>query len=125
MVNIAVEDYPKLSVSNIEFDLGSDVLKWSSYETINHLGRILNSNPNWKLKLGGHADETGNDMVNLILSKKRVESIRDFLLRRDVNEDQIILRYFGEKYPIADNATEEGRTKNRRVELMLIKNKDK
>ena len=74
----------------------------------------------WKIKIAGHTDSQGKAQSNLILSKKRAEAVRDFLVQRGVATDRIIVQYYGEEKPVADNNTAEGRQKNRRVEMEII-----
>ena len=74
----------------------------------------------WKLQIAGHTDNVGNDQVNLILSKKRAEAVRDYLVSKGVPADRIRTLFFGETQPIASNDTEEGRQKNRRVEMTIV-----
>ncbi len=77
-------------------------------------------NTNWKLKLGGHTANSGNEEDNLILSMKRAAAVRNYLIAQGVKHENIIIKYFGDKYPIASNDTETGRQLNRRVEMLLI-----
>ena len=73
----------------------------------------------WTLKLAGHTDSRGDSLKNIILSEKRVKSVKKFLVSRGVKADKIIIEWFGEILPIADNSTEKGRQKNRRVEAKV------
>ena len=71
------------------------------------------------IQITGHTDSTGSDAHNLDLSKRRAASVGSYLRSQGVNQMRIITEGFGEQYPIADNATPEGRAQNRRVELRL------
>jgi outer membrane protein OmpA-like peptidoglycan-associated protein len=62
----------------------------------------------------------GDADANMILSKKRAESVKRFLTEKGINEGRIETQFFGESKPIADNSTAMGRQKNRRVELKII-----
>ncbi|MDO9468987.1 MAG: OmpA family protein, partial [Thiobacillus sp.] len=63
----------------------------------------------------------GSDAYNMRLSKQRAEAVRNFLISRGVAADRLTAKGYGEAQPVADNATEEGRFKNRRVELVPLK----
>lgn len=105
---------------NLEFDVNSENIRSSSNRGLEELAILLKENPGWKLKLGGHTDNVQDDDYNLILSKKRVDAVKNYLVKAGVASDRIITRHFGEKYPIADNSTAEGKQKNRRVEMLFI-----
>ncbi|MFD1551787.1 hypothetical protein DNU06_02185 [Putridiphycobacter roseus] len=106
---------------NLQFETGKAVIKEVSFESLDKLGALLVKKPEWKLKITGHTDSQGKSQTNLILSKKRAEAVRDYLISKGIDADQrIIVAYFGEEKPIADNSTEEGRQKNRRVEMDVL-----
>jgi OOP family OmpA-OmpF porin len=70
--------------------------------------------------VGGFADSRGDDEYNLWLSKRRALSVKSYLLGTyDIDGDRVVLQWFGEQNPAADNATEEGRQLNRRAELAV------
>jgi len=75
-----------------------------------------------RLQLAGHADRRASDRYNLALSKRRVEAVKDFLIKEGgvKDADKIMIDYFGSFKPIADGASREGLQKNRRVELRLL-----
>ncbi len=105
---------------NLEFESGKDIIKQSSYASLEGLAELLIKKGAWKIKIAGHTDSQGADQANLILSKKRAEAVRDFLVQRGVAADRIVVQYFGEEKPIDTNDTPEGRQRNRRVEMTII-----
>lgn len=105
---------------NLEFDANSENIRSSSNRGLDELAILMKENPTWKLKLGGHTDNVQDEDYNLILSKKRVDAVKIYLKNKGISEDRIITRHFGEKYPVADNNTAEGKQKNRRVEMLFI-----
>jgi len=109
--------------SNLEFGFGTYNLKHNSKGSLDELAELLKSKPEWKIKLGGHTDNIGSKAAHMTLSKQRVESVKRYLAGKGVVPDRIITKYFGEKYPIADNSTPEGRQKNRRVEMLIVLDK--
>ena len=106
--------------SNLEFETSLDVIKSASKPALTELANTLKKKPDWKLQLSGHTDNVGDDDANMILSKKRSESVKRFLTQNGIDEDRIKTLYFGESQPIEDNNTATGRQKNRRVEFKII-----
>jgi outer membrane protein OmpA-like peptidoglycan-associated protein len=74
----------------------------------------------WGLQISGHTDNVGDDQKNLILSKKRAEAVKAFMVSQGIEGTRLNPLYFGETMPIATNDTPEGRQKNRRVEMKII-----
>jgi outer membrane protein OmpA-like peptidoglycan-associated protein len=72
--------------------------------------------------LQGYTDSTGSDKYNLVLSDKRANSVRDYLVSRNVKPEQLSARGYGKADPIASNATPDGRAKNRRVVMKVLEN---
>ena len=72
--------------------------------------------------IAGHTDSDGAAQNNLVLSKKRAEAVKAFMVSKGVAAERLSVLYFGETMPIADNATTEGKQKNRRVEMTIIFN---
>jgi outer membrane protein OmpA-like peptidoglycan-associated protein len=105
---------------NLEFETGKAVIKFSSYDELDALAELLKSKSGSKLKIAGHTDNVGSDASNLQLSKIRAEAVRNYLVKKGVPMNRFIVEFFGESQPIADNATPEGRAKNRRVEMLMI-----
>jgi OOP family OmpA-OmpF porin len=82
---------------------------------------ILKENPNIKVEIGGHTDPGGKEQVNQKISEKRAESVKKYLQDKfNIPGDRMITKGYGSKKPIADNKNEEGRAKNRRVEIRVI-----
>jgi outer membrane protein OmpA-like peptidoglycan-associated protein len=106
--------------ANLEFESGKNIIKESSYESLEALADLLIKKGDWKLKIAGHTDSQGAEQANLILSKKRAEAVRDFLVQRGIAPERLIVQYFGEEQPIDTNDTPEGRQRNRRVEMTIV-----
>jgi outer membrane protein OmpA-like peptidoglycan-associated protein len=79
----------------------------------------LAQNPDSKISITGHADATGSKKHNIELGNKRAQVVRDFFTAKGITPDKIILDSKGEEEPAADNKTKEGRTKNRRSEIII------
>jgi outer membrane protein OmpA-like peptidoglycan-associated protein len=103
----------------IQFETGSSVLKNASYIILNQIAVELRNNLNLNLIIEVHTDNKGNADKNLILSKKRAIVIKDYLISQGISAVRLSSAGFGGTKPIANNNTEEGRTLNRRVDLIL------
>lgn len=107
-------------VDDILFDYDSSVLRSEYQSKLDELGDYLVKNPDAFVVVGGFTDSRGDDEYNMWLSKRRALSIKNYLLSTyTIDEDRVVLQWFGEQNPAADNATEEGRQRNRRVELAV------
>ncbi|MCS6818532.1 MAG: DUF5723 family protein [Chitinophagales bacterium] len=113
-------DIIKYAFENLEFETGKDVIRPSSYISLNSLAKLLIDKPQYGLKIEGHTDSDGDDQFNLILSQKRAEAVKRYLIGRGVDGSKLETEGFGETRPIADNKTKEGKQKNRRVEMKII-----
>ncbi|MBB1644693.1 OmpA family protein [Sphingobacterium sp. UME9] len=100
----------------IQFEFDSSVLKTSSYSTLDKLAKELRDN-NSAVQLDGYASAEGSDAYNMTLSKDRANSVKQYLVNAGVSSSSITAKGYGEKNPVASNATEEGRVQNRRVEI--------
>lgn len=98
--------------------------KLSDSEIENYLNDLATSLQSSKdrIRIEGHTDDQGSSKDNLMLGQKRTDMIKQYLMDRGVAKSQIITISRGETRPIADNATDAGRSKNRRTELQIIKN---
>ncbi len=103
--------------SKIFFETGSDKLKTSSKTQLDDLSDILKQYSSANLVIEGHTDNTGNAEKNVVLSQKRCESVKTYLVSKGVDANRLSATGFGQTRPIDDNATSAGRAKNRRVEL--------
>jgi outer membrane protein OmpA-like peptidoglycan-associated protein len=104
---------------HVEFETGSAVIRSDSYRTLDEIFESAVVAEGLKVGVFGHTDNVGGDEVNLPLSEKRAASVKDYLVRRGLKDDQIETRGFGASKPVADNSTEAGRSRNRRVEIVL------
>jgi outer membrane protein OmpA-like peptidoglycan-associated protein len=78
-------------------------------------------NPNAKVEIGGHTDGVGKDPANQVLSEKRALSAKKYIQDKyNISDSRLVTKGYGNTRPIADNKTEEGRSKNRRVEFKVI-----
>jgi type IX secretion system PorP/SprF family membrane protein len=109
-----------MAVQNLEFETGKSIISENSKASLNIFADKLKQKANWNLVLDGHTDNVGDDDANLLLSKNRVEAVKNYLISKGISENRIRVNYFGETKPIADNNTTDGRQKNRRVEFKIM-----
>ena len=110
----------KLSIpSDISFDTGRSDIKSNLQPILNQFAQGLNNQPNTEVRIVGHTDSTGSDAINNPLSVNRAASARDYLVSRGVDSRRVSIDGRGSREPIADNATDAGRAKNRRIEIFL------
>jgi OOP family OmpA-OmpF porin len=84
-------------------------------------GTILKENPDIKVEIGGHTDLMGSEKGNQKISEKRAESAKKYLMDKfNISDDRMIVKGYGSTMPIAEDKTQEGRSKNRRVEFKVI-----
>jgi len=107
---------------NILFATASDRLTTESYLGLDDLAAILKKNPELKISIEGYTDTTGTPERNIILSQKRADAVKSYLVFKGIGASRVIAIGHGQEQPIADNSTEEGRSANRRVELKLTSN---
>ncbi len=109
-----------LAKKQITFDPGSAVIDRESLPVIDKIAEIMDKCSDVKMEVGGHTDSQGRESMNLALSQARAQAVIDALLAREVLTTNLVARGYGESRPIADNRTEEGRRKNRRIEFRLL-----
>ena len=105
---------------NVLFEFDKAVVQKGSFGALESIVNILNAKSELKISLKGHTDAQGPENYNVMLSKNRVSAVKDFLLANGISADRIIIEALGEKVPIADNSSSEGRKLNRRVEVRFI-----
>jgi outer membrane protein OmpA-like peptidoglycan-associated protein len=119
-VSRTADNQLKLNIPNdISFDTGSYTIKPQLRAVLDPFANSLRDDPTARVAIIGHTDNTGSDAVNNPLSVERAQSVRDYLTARGVAGTRIETAGRGEREPIAENTTEAGRAKNRRVEIFL------
>jgi OOP family OmpA-OmpF porin len=109
-----------LAESKITFAPGSAEIEASSARTVDRIAEILKTCPDVAMEIGGYTDSQGREEMNQVLSQRRADAVLSALLARRVLTSNLTAFGYGEDNPIADNATEEGREANRRIEFRLI-----
>lgn len=109
------------SLDKLDFETDSATLKPTSQEQLRNVAEILKSHPQVTLKIGGYTDNTGNPEHNLQLSRDRATNTMNQLVSLGIDRSRLTAEGYGDKSPVADNATEEGRQRNRRVDVSVTK----
>jgi len=105
--------------SDISFDSGKANIKPELRSVLDSFANGLKDDPSTRVRIVGHTDNTGSDAINNPLSEERAVSVRNYLEDRGISGSRIETAGRGDHEPIADNNTEAGRAKNRRVEIFL------
>lgn len=116
-----VEEIVVTAFKNLNFDTNKADIRPESFDSLNKLAELLKKETSWKLKIQGHTDSVGSPASNLDLSKRRAASAKKYLVDKGAVDGMISTEGLGETKPIADNKTAEGRQKNRRVVLIIVK----
>lgn len=114
------EGRPTLVLEGVNFEFDSARLTRESYEVLDRVARSLREWPEVRVEIGGHTDDQGTPEYNMDLSQRRTESVRDYLMSKGVGGSRLEARGYGESQPVTSNDTEEGRARNRRVELKRL-----
>lgn len=104
---------------SIEFETGSSTIRPSSYRLLNEIFESAVVAEGLKLGVYGHTDNAGSDVINQPLSEQRANAVKEYLLKKGLGENRLEAKGFGSSKPIADNNTLSGKSKNRRVEIVL------
>ncbi|MDT8903064.1 OmpA family protein [Anaeroselena agilis] len=102
----------------INFDTGKAAVKPEHQSVIDEIAVLLTQNPGLRLIIEGHTDNVGDAAGNKTLSEQRANAVMDALVQKGIAADRLQAVGYGQEKPVADNATDEGRAKNRRVELV-------
>lgn len=109
-----------ITLEEVEFPSGSNQLAKTSLNEAERLYRFLKKHPKHHVSINGHTDSNGTEAANEQLSKKRAAAIASFLEQKGIDLERIKFNGYGEKFPIADNNTEAGRKKNRRIDVFVF-----
>jgi outer membrane protein OmpA-like peptidoglycan-associated protein len=101
------------------FDFNKSNLTPAGKEKVADAAKIMKDNPSIHVEVGGHTDSIGSDAYNQKLSERRARTVADELQHDGISASRLTVRGYGERKPIADNKTEAGRARNRRVELVV------
>ncbi|MBS1209759.1 MAG: hypothetical protein H6R19_2157 [Proteobacteria bacterium] len=119
-VSQTADNQLKLDVpSDVSFDVGRDDIKANFRPVLDRFADSLRNNPGTNVQIIGHTDSSGPDSINNPLSVNRAASVREYLSSRGISPSRISIDGRGSRSPIADNGSESGRARNRRVEIFV------
>jgi OmpA-OmpF porin, OOP family len=105
---------------NVNFDTNKSIIKDGDKAAINEVVTLLKNDTKLKLSVEGHTDNVGSAGANKALSQARSDSLVAYMVASGIPANRLVGKGFGSEVPVADNRTEEGKAKNRRVELVKI-----
>jgi len=104
----------------IYFDANKSNISPTAAKALDRNGMLLKDNPNVKVEVGGHSDGSGSEAANQKIAEKRAQSAMKYIQDKyNIPESRMTVRSYGSSKPVADNNTQEGRSKNRRVEFII------
>jgi OOP family OmpA-OmpF porin len=106
-------------LDDVLFDFDKSAVKPEAGAILDRLVAFMNENKDKKVNLSGYTDNIGTERYNQGLSERRVNSVKDYVVKKGVDGGRVSGQGFGESKPIADNKTAAGRAKNRRVEIKV------
>jgi OOP family OmpA-OmpF porin len=120
-VGIKIDPPKDYVLDNVYFDTGRSSLKPTSFKALNDLVEILKIKSTMIVEIQGHTDDVGKPEDNLKLSQERAESVKKYLESKGIEAARVSAKGYGQTQPIADNANPEGKARNRRTSLKVIK----
>jgi outer membrane protein OmpA-like peptidoglycan-associated protein len=102
----------------INFETGKWDIQSDSQKTIDQIAQMLKENPSLKVSIEGHTDNVGNAAGNQSLSENRAKSVMNAVVAKGVDKGRLTSKGWGQTKPVADNGSEDGKAKNRRVEIV-------
>lgn len=107
------------ALQGIQFETGKDVILKGSYPILDQVVKVMNENKEYNLEINGHTDNVGKDNLNLLLSQKRANAVKAYLVKKGIDENRMKATGYGSTMPVEDNKTAAGKAKNRRVEFKV------
>lgn len=115
----AVRAQVNLAAKNIHFATGSYVILKSSNKALSEVVKLMKEDMNLRLSIEGHTDNTGTPAKNQVLSEQRAKAVNDYLINNGIDAARLKFAGFGQDRPVAENQTAGGRSRNRRVQLLI------
>lgn len=113
-------DSRSIELQYVSFETGSAGLKDISRYELDYVAEALNNNPELRVELAGHTDDTGSEETNQTLSQNRAEAVKKYLVDKGIRADRLVAKGYGATQPLESNETEAGREANRRTELRIL-----
>lgn len=119
--SLPVTDTTWFDFDRLNFASGSATILPESREQVSNIAAIMKAYPKVNVKIGGYTDDVGSAASNLKLSQQRADAVMKALVDAGIPASRLQAEGYGDKHPVADNATEEGRARNRRIALKVTK----
>lgn len=119
-VSASLGETGRVTLSNVHFATGKADITPDSEAALNDAVSALKEHPEWKIRVEGFTDNVGSREANLKLSSERAEAVMNWLADHGIDRGRLSAKGYGESRPVARNSSEEGRAKNRRVELVRL-----
>ena len=119
IIEKAVIEKQPFVLEKIKFKFDQDILTNEATLILQNVAQVMNKYPDAKFEVIGHTDSWGSDEYNLDLSQRRAASVKQYLIAHGVDSTRLFTSGCGERQPVADNSTDEGRAINRRIEFSL------
>lgn len=116
----AIEKSGSVSVYGINFDTSKATLTADAEKVLNEVLSLMKRQPGWRFEVQGHTDHVGAGAANRSLSEQRAAAVVAWLVKNGIDKTRLTAKGYGDTQPVADNSTEEGKSRNRRVELKKI-----
>jgi outer membrane protein OmpA-like peptidoglycan-associated protein len=120
VLDMVYEPARSYTFHHLEFDIAKATVKTKSYKELDQLVEFMQRKTAVTIEIIGHTDNVGKDADNKKLSQQRADAVKSYLTQKGINATRMIVFGMGASQPIADNAAEEGRQKNRRTELKIL-----
>jgi OOP family OmpA-OmpF porin len=113
-------DDKTLRLNNVYFAIGKASILEESHQELQKVIKLMQVNPDMKIRVDGHTDNQGDSHLNKILSLDRAKNVRDYLISGGISTERVSFKGCGDTQPIVTNASEDSRKKNRRVEIVIL-----
>ncbi len=123
IIEKAVVERQSFVLEKVKFKFDQDILTNEATMILQNVAKVLNKYPDEKFEILGHTDSWGSDEYNMELSERRAIAVKNYLIVQGIDPDRLYTAGCGERNPIADNGTPEGRAINRRIEFALYDGK--
>ena len=108
-------------IKNLNFKTAKYNIDEKYFQELDNLKSLLVNENKIKIEIAGHTDNNGSELANQLLSENRAKSVKSYLVKNGIDKLRINCVGYGEKQPIADNNSKQGREKNRRIEIRILK----
>ena len=120
IIQTEIKDNTTSIISSISFESGISELPYDIMKELDHIARLMKNNQDIKIEIHGYSDNDGSSSENQKISENRAKKVENYLVAKNISKNRITAEGKGDTQPIATNETEEGRNKNRRIEIEIL-----